>query len=151
MSTLDDISWPEYTEQDWAASDPNGNPDIMNEGYDILWEVFCVEHDKDGDHWTTGSTYAKIEEDSYAGDGNPTQTITLTDGTLDVKWLKLMGSDLGDVYVSTESFASDKAADAEFGGAFSATVIDSVGTGQFIVNTDANTSAETYYYVVVGE
>ena len=146
MSTLDDISWPEYTEQNWAASDPNGNPDIMNKGYDILWEVFCVEHDKDGDHETSPSTYAKIEEGSYSGDGNATQAITLSDGTLDIKWLKIFGGDTDQIWVSTESFASDKAAHAKFGGAFDTTIIASVGTGTFTVNTGANTNSTTYYY-----
>lgn len=151
MSTLADISWPEYTEQDYAANDPNGNPDIMNEGYDILWEVFCVEHDKDGDHFTTGSTYAKVEEGTWPGTGADDYDVSLSDNTIDIKWIKVMGTDLSDIYVATESFASNKAADAEFGGAFSADIIQSVGTGTFQVGATANQSSETYYYVVVGE
>ena len=151
MSVLSDISWPQYTEQNWAASDPDGHPDIMNEGYDILWEVFCVEHDKDGDHQTSGLTYAKVEEGSWSGNDADDRDISLTDGALDIKWLKIFGTDLTGPFAVTESFPADKTSENEIGGAFVADYIQSVGTGTFQVGTTANTSGETYYYIAIGE
>lgn len=151
MSNLSDISWPQYTEQNWAANDPNGNSDIMNEGYDELWTIFTTEHDKDGDHWTSGVTYAKVEEGTWAGDGGGDKIVSLADGTLDIKWIKIMGTDLTDVYIATESFTANKTGTAEDAAVFIADYIKSIGTGTFTVGTVMNTNTEDYYYVAVGE
>ena len=78
--------------------------------------------------------------------------VNLSDGTIDIKWVKVWGDNLWGAWARTESIAGDKTSDADpRGGVFSADYIESVGTGSFTVGLTANTSTNDYWYVVVGE
>ena len=147
--------WVEYTEKRYGVGS-TGNEDTFNRACRTLWDdMFTVQHDKDGDHKADLFPSTKIEEGSYTGNGADDRNISLSDGTLDIKFMRVYSAEVAYTYIRTEGMAGDNTKNTKYnpGVVFQADQIQSVGTGTFQVGTNAavNTNLATYYYLVVGE
>jgi len=147
--------WVQDGERWDGANDPNGNLDIMNRANQEIWDMFCVEHDKDGDHFDFQSP-AVFESDSYSGNGTDPHNVSLTNSALQIKYLRVWCSTLStpnDEYWAwcTDTMSADETKTFENVG-FVADWIQSIGTGTFQVggDTGVNDSSETYHYLAIG-
>lgn len=111
-----------------------------------------------GHNGTTGvhdtppfSGFARIECGSYTGDGNDSRDISLADSDMDIQYLLIVSDNAYPSYSRSETMAGDNTK-TETLAAFSANVIQSVGTGTFQVGSanGVNQSSVVYYYCAIG-
>jgi hypothetical protein len=154
---MSNLTLIQYTDRCFGASDPNGNSDVWNAPSKQFWSLFSAynsgtgEHDRDGGHMSDLSTYLwYMEEGSYTGDGNDDTDISLSDSSLDIKFIRVWDGAVAYTFYRTEDMAGDNTGNTN-NGTFAANYIQSVATtGQFQVGTILNVNLRDYYYVVYG-
>lgn len=144
-------TYPQYTDRRDAANHPQGNKDWFNFACEIIWnDNFLAEHERDGTHNSDLAT-DKIEIASYVGNGVDDRNIALTDGALDIKFIRIYSSNVANNFFRSETMAGD-VTKSTAAGVVVANYIQSVGTGTFQLGDDnsVNQNAITFYYLVVG-
>jgi hypothetical protein len=130
-----------------------GSGNIANNVEIAMNTAFGVAHNTTtGVHTTNPYTgKGKIETGTYSGNNTDNRDITLTDTSLDVKYIGVLidtGAASG-VYSRNESMTGDNAK-GETLTTFSSDRIQSMGTGTFQVGLSLNGTGNTYHWYVIG-
>ena len=134
-----------------AESDPDGQEDWANDPSRAIWNLFTKEHEKTGIHIAAlDDELWSCEELTWAGDDADGKTINLSDGTLNIKFIRVWSEAFTYSWFRSEDMAGDNSATTNSATGFTANYIESVGTGSFTVGTAINTSGNDYYCVVYG-
>jgi hypothetical protein len=144
-------NWCEYYELRDANSHPSGNSDVYNRPNRTIWDNFCAEHEKNGDH-NDDVESSDFEEGTYVGNSVDDRDISLTDSSIDISFMRVFSSQVANNYWKSSDMAGDTTKSSA-AGVFAADMIQDISTtGQFQVGTNAatNQNAVTYYYVVYG-
>ena len=144
----------------WGHNDPDGNSDYWNRHSKYVWGNFCNydteygsgtgEHDKDGDHMSDLlALFHKAEPITWTGTGADDYDISLSDSSLDVKFVQIWEASTAGTWWKSEDMAGDTTFDSPTVTS-SANYIQSVGTGTLQVGTALNVGSRVYYGIVYG-
>jgi hypothetical protein len=144
-------TYPQYTDLRDAANHPQGNKDWFNFACEIIWnDNFLAEHERNGTHNTDLAT-DKIEIGTFVGNAVDDRNVALSDGTLDIKFIRIYSNNVANNFFRSETMAGD-VTKTTAAAVFAANEIQSVGTGTFQLgdSNNVNQNAITFYYIVVG-
>ena len=118
--------------------------------YDTEYGSGTGEHDADGDHMSDLlSLFWKCEAITWTGNAADDRNISLSDGDLDVKFIRVWEAATVGTWFKSEDMAGDTTFDTPTITS-AADFVQSVGTGTFQVGTSLNVNLRDYYAVVYG-
>jgi hypothetical protein len=146
----------------YGDSDPNGELDTGNRPHKGAWGNFTNytgtegygagtgEHDDDGDHMSgLLALFWKEEPISWTGNGADDRDISLSDGDLDVKFIRVLEASTAGTWWRSETMAGDLTFHSDLVNELT-DYVQSVGTGTFQVGTSLNVGSRDYYAIVYG-
>lgn len=144
-------TYAQYNDKRYGVT-VTGNKDKFNEACRDLWTRFKLEHDRDGVHKSDlDDNLWKQENISWSGNSTANRDITLSDGTLDIKFIRILSDNQAYTFFRSEDMTGDNTAQS-YPAVFASNKIRSVGTGTFQVGDNAavNASGTTYHAIIYG-
>ena len=149
-----------YKLQRYGHNDSDGNTDTWNRFCKYVWGNFTNynteygagtgEHDADGDHMADLlALFWKSESITWTGNGADDRDISLSDGDLDVKFIRAWEASTSGSWFRSEDMVGDVTFHTDLVNEL-ADYIQSVGTGTIQVGTNLNVSSRIYYAEVYG-
>lgn len=149
-----------YKLQRYGHNDSDGNTDSWNRYCKYVWGNFTNynteygsgtgEHDADGDHMSDLlSLFWKAETITWTGNGADDRDIALSDGDLNIKFIRSWEASTAGTWFKSEDMAGDTTFDTPTITS-TADYVQSVGTGTFQVGTLLNVNARVYYAKIYG-
>ena len=118
--------------------------------YDTEYGSGTGEHDADGDHMADFlALFWKCEPITWTGNAADDRDLSLSDGDLDIKFIKVWEAATVGTWWKSEDMAGDTTFDSPTI-ISTANLVQSVGTGTFQVGTDLNVNLRDYYAIVYG-
>lgn len=144
----------------YGHNDADGNTDTWNRFCKVVWGNFTNydteygsgtgEHDADGDHMADLlALFWKCEPITWTGNGADDRDISLSDGDLDVKFIKVWEAATAGTWWKSEDMAGDTTFDSPTI-ISTADFVQSVGTGTIQVGVSLNVNLRDYYAVAYG-